>query len=77
MKTFECMRTFEGYEDIVLSLNYDESLLASGCADGTIRVWNMCGVGFVLRGHTDWVNKVLIHQKNRLFSCSDDHSVKL
>ena len=57
----ECLRVLEGHTDGVVSLNYNGYLLASGSADSTIQVWNLrSGTKFVLRGHTDWVNSVVL-----------------
>lgn len=57
----ECLRVLEGHTDGVVSLNYNGYLLASGSADSTIQVWNFrTGTKFVLRGHTDWVNSVVL-----------------
>jgi len=57
----ECLRVLEGHTDGVVSLNYNGYLLASGSADSTIQVWNLrSGTKFVLRGHTNWVNSVVL-----------------
>lgn len=57
----ECLRVLEGHTDGVVSLNYNGYLLASGSADSTIQVWNFRnGAKFTLRGHTDWVNSVVL-----------------
>lgn len=57
----ECLRVLEGHSDGVLSVNYNGYLLASGSVDQTIQVWNLrSGTKFVLRGHTDWVNSVVL-----------------
>ena len=57
----ECLRVLEGHTDGVISLNYNGYLLASGSADSTIQVWNFrTGTKFVLRGHTEWVNSVVL-----------------
>jgi F-box/WD-40 domain protein MET30 len=78
MKTFECIRVIEGHSDGVVCVNFDDKILASGSADGTIRIWNVgAGKCFVIRAHNDWVNKVAIFEKTKLFSCSDDHTIKL
>ncbi|KAJ3231247.1 hypothetical protein HDU81_003902 [Chytriomyces hyalinus] len=77
-RNFECLRTLEGHRDGVVCLHYVDELLASGSADASIRVWNiLSGQFYTLRGHTDWVNKVVIYQKTQLFSCSDDRTVRL
>jgi F-box/WD-40 domain protein MET30 len=57
----ECLRVLEGHTDGVVALNYNGYLLASGSADSTIQVWNFrTGGKFTLRGHTDWVNSVVL-----------------
>ncbi|KAJ3116869.1 hypothetical protein HK100_000944, partial [Physocladia obscura] len=78
MKTFEMIRTFDNFRDGVVCLHYVDELLATGCADTTIRIINLnTGKFFHLRGHIDWVNKVQIYKKQYLFSCSDDHGVRM
>ena len=57
----ECLRVLEGHTDGVVSLNYNGYLLASGSADTTIQVWNFrSGTKFTLRGHDEWVNRVVL-----------------
>ncbi|WWD06824.1 hypothetical protein V865_004919 [Kwoniella europaea PYCC6329] len=57
----ECLRVMDGHTDGVISLNYNGYLLASGSADSTIQVWNFrSGNKFVLRGHEEWVNSVVL-----------------
>ena len=57
----ECLRVLEGHTDGVVTLNYNGYLLATGSADSTIQVWNFrTGEKFVLRGHEDWVNSVVL-----------------
>ncbi|ORX58473.1 WD40 repeat-like protein [Piromyces finnis] len=78
LKTGQCIRVMEsGHFDGIVTLHFDNRILASGSADHTIKVWNFgSGRGFTLTGHTDWVNKVQIFNKDHLFSCSDDHTIK-
>ncbi|KAI8815984.1 quinon protein alcohol dehydrogenase-like superfamily [Fimicolochytrium jonesii] len=77
MQTFECVRVLEGHAAGVVCLNFNGKLLATGSTDGTIRVWDLSAACcFQLTGHTDWVNKVQILDKQNLFSCSDDLTVK-
>ena len=60
-----CIRTLSGHTDGVVSLNYDSNVLASGSVDTTIKVWNLrTGGAFTLRGHSDWVNAVLLWDAN-------------
>ncbi|ODN76914.1 hypothetical protein L202_05489 [Cryptococcus amylolentus CBS 6039] len=57
----ECLRVLDGHTDGVVTLNYNGYLLASGSADTTIQVWNFrTGNKFVLRGHEEWVNSVVL-----------------
>lgn len=60
-RTGECVRELRGHSAGVVSLNYDSEVLVSGSVDTTIRVWNFRSKeSFVLRGHLDWVNCVLL-----------------
>jgi WD40 repeat protein len=44
---------------MVLCLNFDSNVLASGSVDTTVKVWNFrTGEAFTLHGHRDWVNSV-------------------
>lgn len=55
------MRTLEGHTDGVVCLNYNKGTLASGSADGVIKIWNIAtGDCYALRGHQGWVNSVLL-----------------
>ena len=57
----ECLRVLDGHQDGVVTLHYNGYLLATGSADSTIQVWNFRnGEKFILRGHQDWVNCVLL-----------------
>lgn len=61
----QCIRTLRGHTDGVVCLNFDSSVLASGSVDTTIKVWNLrTGGAFTLRGHSDWVNAVLLWDSN-------------
>ncbi|KAG6909462.1 hypothetical protein DXG01_000447 [Tephrocybe rancida] len=61
----KCIRTLSGHTDTVVSLNFDSNVLASGSADHTIKVWNLrTGGAFTLRGHSNWVNAVLLWDSN-------------
>lgn len=60
-RTGELMRTLEGHTEGIVCLNYNNDILASGSADSNIKIWNFrSGECFTLRGHTDWVNAVLL-----------------
>ncbi|WAQ90959.1 hypothetical protein PtA15_13A359 [Puccinia triticina] len=86
-RTGECSRTILGHNAPVTCLHFDHQLLASGSADGSIRIWDFSsGAGFVLRGHTEWVNTVRLDTKSAppgaapfklLYSGSDDGTVRL
>ncbi|KAK0533092.1 hypothetical protein OC834_002367 [Tilletia horrida] len=60
-RTGELMRTLEGHTEGILCLNFNEEILASGSLDSSIKIWNFrTGQCYTLRGHTDWVNNVLL-----------------
>jgi F-box and WD-40 domain protein MET30 len=80
-----CIRTLRGHTEGVVCLNFDSNVLASGGVDTTIKVWNLrTGSAFTLRGHSDWVNAVLLWDSNpnnrfssrpsSLFDLSSTHS---
>jgi F-box/WD-40 domain protein MET30 len=78
LQTGQCIRTLEGHTDGIVSLHFDSRILASGSVDTTIKVWNFeTGECCTLRGHTDWVNSVRIHQHSMLVSGSDDTTIRL
>ena len=60
-RTGECVRELRGHSAGVVALHYDSEVLVSGSVDTTIRVWNFRSKdSFILRGHLDWVNSVLL-----------------
>lgn len=60
-----CIRTLPGHSEGVVCLNFDSNVLASGSVDTTVKVWNLrTGVAFTLRGHSDWVNAVVLWDSN-------------
>jgi F-box/WD-40 domain protein MET30 len=60
-KTGECVKELRGHSQGVVSLNFDDDVLVSGSVDTTIRVWNFRSKSsFVLSGHLDWVNSVIL-----------------
>jgi len=60
-RTGDCVRELPGHSSGIVSLNFDAEVLVSGSVDTTIRVWSFRSKDcFVLRGHLDWVNSVLL-----------------
>lgn len=60
-RTGELMRTLEGHTQGIVCLNFNNDILASGSADSNIKIWNFqTGECYTLRGHSDWVNAVLL-----------------
>ncbi|KXS17742.1 WD40 repeat-like protein [Gonapodya prolifera JEL478] len=73
----ELAKILRGHGGPVTCLDFDERVLVSGGGDMNIRVWNFStGKGFVLQGHTDWINGVKL-AGNYVFSASDDHTVRM
>lgn len=60
-RTGELMRTLEGHTEGIVCLHFNNDILASGSADSNIKIWNFrTGECYTLRGHSDWVNAVLL-----------------
>jgi F-box/WD-40 domain protein MET30 len=60
-RTGERLTELRGHSAGVVSLHFDKTVLVSGSVDTTICVWNVRNQDrFVLRGHLDWVNAVLL-----------------
>ncbi|KAG8821990.1 hypothetical protein FRC17_009689 [Serendipita sp. 399] len=60
-RTGECVKELRGHSAGVVTLTFDADVLVSGSVDTTVRVWNFRNQdSFVLRGHLDWVNCVLL-----------------
>lgn len=60
-RTGELMRTLEGHTEGIVCLHFNNDILASGSADSNIKIWNFrSGECYTLRGHSDWVNAVLL-----------------
>ena len=80
MKNYK--RTFSIPADSILSIafNNEGTLLASGSADRTIKLWNVESRTEVatLEGHSDYVNSVAFNSEGTLLaSGSDDKTIKL
>lgn len=77
--TGKCIATYRGHEDAVSSVDFSNKTIVSGSADCTVKVWHVDSrTCFTLRGHSDCVNCVKIHQpSNTVCSASDDTTVKL
>ncbi|KAF7563951.1 hypothetical protein G7046_g131 [Stylonectria norvegica] len=78
-KTGRCsIRTFKGHENGVTCLQFDDSILATGSYDTTIKIWNI-ETGEVirtLRGHTSAV-RCLQFDDSKLISGSFDKTIKI
>lgn len=75
-----------GHSDYVYCITFspDGSILASGSADNTIRIWDTSSAKTkkILKGHTRRINSVVFYnsiekQKMLLASCSDDGSIRI
>jgi len=77
--TGECISTLQGHTDGVISVHFDEQLLASGSMDKTVKIFDFNSKEvFCLKGHTDWVNCTRLDTQSRtVFSASDDTTTKL
>eukprot|EP00123_Amoebidium_parasiticum_P001163 comp122121_c0_seq1/m.48993 comp122121_c0_seq1/g.48993 ORF comp122121_c0_seq1/g.48993 comp122121_c0_seq1/m.48993 type:complete len:446 (-) comp122121_c0_seq1:75-1412(-) len=77
IETGICVREMEAHKGGVMSLQFDDEHLATAGADACIRVWNFNGGRCsVLRGHTDIINSVRLHN-GKLLSASDDYTLRL
>lgn len=78
-KNGDCISTYRGHTDAIISLDMVGKTIISGSADKTIKIWNVeTRTCHTLRGHTDWVNSVKVHQpSNTIISASDDCSIRL
>lgn len=77
--TGQCISTYRGHDDAVSSVDFCNKTIVSGSADCTVKVWHVDSrTCYTLRGHSDSINCVKIHQpSNTVFSASDDTTVKM
>lgn len=77
--TGQCISTYRGHDDAVSSVDFSGKTIVSGSADCTVKVWHVDSrTCYTLRGHSDSINCVKIHQpSNTVFSASDDTTVKM
>lgn len=77
--TGQCISTYRGHDDAVSSVDFSNKTIVSGSADCTVKVWHVDSrTCYTLRGHSDCVNCVKIHNPlNTVFSASDDTTVKM
>lgn len=77
--TGQCISTYRGHDDAVSSIDFCNKTIVSGLTDCTIKVWHVdLRTCYTLRGHTDCINCVKIHEpSNTVFSASDDTTVKM
>ncbi|GME82237.1 unnamed protein product, partial [[Candida] boidinii] len=78
-RTGQCISTYAGHEESVLSVDFHDKVIVSGSADKTVKVWHVdTRTCYTLRGHTDWVTSVKIHpQSCTIYSASDDLTVRM
>ena len=79
--SWDIASTFDGHVGPVYTVAFspDDTYLASGGADGTVRIWDLAtGQAQILAGHTDYVNTVAWSPDGtRLASGSRDISVRV
>lgn len=77
--TGQCISTYRGHDDAVSSVDFSNKTIVSGSADCTVKVWHVDSrTCYTLRGHSDSINCVKIHQpSNTVFSASDDTTVRM
>ena len=76
------LRTFEGHQDIVLSVAFspDGQIIASGSADHTVRLWNVSDGSLIKTfvGHTDRIWAIAFHPSGtQLASGAWDGTVRI
>jgi WD40 repeat protein len=74
----DCVCVFTGALEAVLSLQTHQDVFYYGSHDGPVRSFNLKNGRRtqVLRGHTSWVNDILIGDNRLLYSCSRDGDVR-
>jgi WD40 repeat protein len=74
----DCVCVFTGALEAVLSLQTHQDVFYYGSHDGPVRSFNLKNGRRtqVLRGHTSWVNDIIMGDNNLLYSCSRDGDVR-
>ncbi|GJN69209.1 E3 ubiquitin ligase complex SCF subunit scon-2 [Purpureocillium lilacinum] len=78
-KTGRCaIKTFKGHENGVTCLQFDDTILATGSYDTTIKIWNIQTGEVIrtLRGHTSAI-RTLQFDESKLISGSIDKTIKI
>jgi U3 small nucleolar RNA-associated protein 13 len=79
---FTSIYDYDGFSNELLLFNILGTLVATGSADRTVRVWDVAK-GFCthnFRDHTDIVQTVYFHpdpNRLQLFSCSEDNTIRI
>jgi WD40 repeat protein len=63
-----------------LAFSHDDNILASGCQDGRVDIWDLQTGGHVgtLKGHTDGIDSIEFSQYGDMVAtCSDDHTIRI
>ena len=71
-------KIFKGHANGVMCLQFDDTILATGSYDSTIKIWNIeTGEEFrTLRGHTSGI-RCLQFDETKLISSSLDHTIRI
>jgi WD40 repeat protein len=82
LKTGECLQTFEGHTNAVVSVSFHPqgNQLASGSFDHSLKIWDLQqGINVItLDGHTAPVRSVVFHPAGEmLVSGSEDGTIRL